>query len=94
MNETCRVRVRGRLDRRWSDWLGGLSMEQLDDGTTMLVGPVADQAALFGVIAGVRDLGLALVSVSCEAAPLAGDPVRVDMESSSRLGKEKVEGQR
>ena len=64
MIDTYRVRVRGHLDDRWSDWLEGLTVQRQDDGTTVLVGPVADQAALHGVIARIRDLGLPLLSVS------------------------------
>jgi hypothetical protein len=64
MVDTYRVRVRGHLDDRWSDWLGGLAVLRRDDGTTVLVGPVVDQAALHGVIARIRDLGLPLLSVN------------------------------
>jgi hypothetical protein len=63
MGDIYRVRVRGHLDDRWSDWLGGLDVQREDDGTTVLVGPVVDQAALHGVIAQIRDLGLPLLSV-------------------------------
>jgi len=64
MVDTYRFRVRGHLDDRWSDWLGGLAIERQEDGTTTLVGPVVDQAALYGVIIRIRDLGLSLLSVS------------------------------
>ena len=52
------------MDDRWSVWLGGLAVQRQEDGTTVLVGPVVDQAALHGVIIRIRDLGLSLVSVS------------------------------
>ncbi len=64
MGDIYRIHVRGRLDDRWSDWLGDLAVQRQDDGTTLLVGPVVDQAALHGVIARIRDLGLALLSVA------------------------------
>jgi hypothetical protein len=64
MVETYRFRVSGHLDDRWSDWFGGLDLQRQDDGTTVLVGPVVDQAALHGVIARIRDLGLPLLSVN------------------------------
>jgi len=64
MVEIYRFRVRGHLDDRWSDWLGGLAVQRQEDGTTVLVGPVVDQAALHGVIIRIRDLGLSLLSVS------------------------------
>jgi hypothetical protein len=64
MVDTYRFLVKGHLDDRWSDWLGGLAIERQEDGTTVLVGPVVDQAALYGVIIRLRDLGLSLLSVS------------------------------
>jgi hypothetical protein len=64
MADTYRFQVRGHLDDRWSDWLVGLDIERQEDGTTVLIGPVVDQAALYGVIIRIRDLGLALLSVN------------------------------
>jgi hypothetical protein len=63
MSDTYELRVKGHLDDRWSDWLGGLAVRRQADGTTLLVGPVVDQAALHGVISRIRDLGLSLLSV-------------------------------
>jgi hypothetical protein len=63
MGDTCELRVKGHLDDRWSDSLGGLALQRQPDGTTLLVGPVADQAALHGVMNRIRDLGLPLLSV-------------------------------
>ena len=57
------IRVQGCLDPRWSAWLDGLAIVHEEDGTTLLYGPVADQAALYGVLIRIRDLGLALLSV-------------------------------
>ena len=56
--------VKGHLDDRWSGWLGGLAVQRQENGTTILVGPLVDQAALYGVIIRIRDLGLSLLSVS------------------------------
>ena len=64
MADTYRFRVSGHLDDRWSDVLGGLAVKRQEDGTTVLVGPVVDQAALHGVIIRIRDLSLPLLSVS------------------------------
>jgi hypothetical protein len=69
MNDTYRIRVLGHLDDRWSAWLDGLVIQRQVDGTTVVVGPVVDQAALHGVIARIRDLGLPLLSVN-----RVGDP--------------------
>ncbi len=56
-------RLKGHLDDRWSDWFGGLAVQRQEDGTTVLVGPVVDQTALHGVLNGIRDLGLPIISV-------------------------------
>ena len=69
MVDTYRFRVRGHLDDRWSDWLGGLAVQRQEDGTTLLVGAVVDQAALHGVIIRIRDLGLPLLSVKLCVEP-------------------------
>jgi hypothetical protein len=57
------IRIEGRLGQQWMDWFDGLTITQEEDGDTLLTGPVADQAALFGLLKKVRDLGLPLVSV-------------------------------
>lgn len=69
MVETFRIRVRGHLNDRWSEWFEGLAIHRLEDGTTLLVGTVTDQAALHGVLARIRDLGLPLLSVTQGIAP-------------------------
>jgi hypothetical protein len=63
MSDTYELRVQGHLDDRWSEWLGGVDVQCQEDGTTVLVGPVVDQAALHGLIKKVRDLGLPLLLV-------------------------------
>jgi hypothetical protein len=57
------IRVRGELDAQWSSWFDGLRTGCEGDGETVIVGPVADQAALHGLLAKVRDLGLPLICV-------------------------------
>jgi hypothetical protein len=57
------IRIKGHLDRKWADWFSGLSITSLDNGETLLTGPVLDQAALHGLLRTVRDLGIPLVSV-------------------------------
>jgi len=58
------IRLAGHLDARWSSWFDGLTVIQAGDGTTAISGPVADQAALHGLLQRARDLGLPLVSVT------------------------------
>lgn len=57
------IRLKGHLGRQWTDWLGGLTLTLEANGETLLTGPVADQAALFGLLRKIRDLGLPLVEV-------------------------------
>jgi hypothetical protein len=70
MSESYRFRVKGHLDDCWSDWFGGLTVQRQDNGTTVLVGQVTDQAALHGVLIRIRDLGLPLLSVRQVVEPL------------------------
>ena len=63
MTDIYEMRVHGHLDDHWSEWLGELAVQRQADGTTVLVGPVVDQAALHGVIIRIRDLGVPLLSV-------------------------------
>jgi hypothetical protein len=57
------IRLQGRLDARWATWFDDLSLTTESDGTTVLRGQVADQAALHGLLQRVRDIGLPLISV-------------------------------
>jgi hypothetical protein len=57
------IRIKGHLDNRWANWFEGLTITALDNGETLLTGPVVDQAALHGLLRKVRDLGLPLLSV-------------------------------
>lgn len=58
------IRVAGHLDQRWANRFDGLTLTRQDDGTTVLDGPVVDQAALHGLLQKIRDLGLPLLSVT------------------------------
>jgi hypothetical protein len=57
------IRLGGRLDARWATWFDGMTVTPREDGTTVVRGDVADQAALHGLLQRVRDLGLPLLSV-------------------------------
>ncbi|MCX6032215.1 MAG: hypothetical protein NT169_23340 [Chloroflexi bacterium] len=59
------IRVKGRIDERWSEWLDGLAITHTAQDETVLAGPILDQAALYGLMSKLRDLGLALTSVRC-----------------------------
>ena len=58
------IRLKGHLDSRWTAWFEGLNLTNESDGTTIICGPVVDQAALHGLLQKVRDLGMPLVSVT------------------------------
>jgi len=72
------IRLKGHLDTRWVAWFDGLSLSHESDGTTVISGSIADQAALHGLLQKVRDVGLPLVSVICvdpdPAETPAGEP--------------------
>ena len=59
------IRIKGHLDNRWAARFDGLTITIEDDGETLLTGKVVDQAALYGLLRKVRDLGMPLISVTC-----------------------------
>jgi hypothetical protein len=63
MTKQYEIRLAGHLDARWAAWFDGMTVTPEADGTTAIVGPVPDQAALHGHLQRVRDLGLPLLSV-------------------------------
>ena len=58
------IRIKGKIDEHWSSWFADLAVEYTKQGETILSGPVADQATLYGVLNRLRDLGLPLLSVT------------------------------
>lgn len=60
------IRLRGHLGPEWAEWFEGFAIALEENGDTLLVGLVADQAALHGLLKRVRDLGMPLVSVVCK----------------------------
>ena len=68
------IRVKGHLDNRWAAWFDGMTLTRSSDGTTIIHGPVADQAALHGLLQKTRDLGLPLISVNHVAPAIPRRP--------------------
>ena len=64
MDSMFEIRLQGLLDDRWAEWFDGLRIIPQPDGTTVLSGPVADQAALQGLLRRIADLGMTLLSVN------------------------------
>jgi len=72
-DDTCKgkyyeIRVKDHLEEHWSEWLGGLKIIHEDDGNSLLTGAIPDQAALHGILAQIRDLGLTLISLTLQSA--------------------------
>jgi hypothetical protein len=61
--QVVEIRVKGQIDEHWSDWFAGLEITHTAQDETIMTGEVVDQAALYGLLAKLRDLGLPLVSV-------------------------------
>ncbi len=70
MPEHYEIKIKGRLDPRWSDWFSGLKVTELEADETLISGSLPDQAALHGLLERIRDLNLKLVSVTCSDLPM------------------------
>lgn len=66
------IRIAGRLDPSWSEWLQDLTITPLDSGETLLSGTITDQAGLLGVLNRLRDMNLEILSL--EKAGARGTP--------------------
>lgn len=64
MAQYYEIRLKGHLDRSWSEWLGNLTILHQESGETLLVGSLTDQAALHGILNQLRDIGTTLISVN------------------------------
>ena len=71
------IRIKGQIDRKWSDWLGGLRVTPTSDGETILNGQVSDQSALYGLLGSLSRLGLQLISILCS------NPIREQREEEA-----------
>jgi hypothetical protein len=88
------IRLKGHLDSQWADWFEGLTVTLEEDGDTLLTGPVVDQAALFGLLKRVRDLGVPLVSINY-VEPGKPDVTEVGLKNSTKsLNKRRRENER
>ena len=58
-----KIRLKGHLGPQWTDWFGGATLRLEANGETLLTCPVADQAALHGLLRKVRDLGMPVLAV-------------------------------
>ncbi|HEY0736914.1 MAG TPA: hypothetical protein VGD69_18490 [Herpetosiphonaceae bacterium] len=81
------IRLKGHLDARWTGWFEGLSFTHASDGTTILAGPLVDQAALYGVLRKIRDLGLPLIAVN-QVDPKPANGPDGNVETDHRSNKE------
>ena len=63
VSNSYRIRFQGHLDSSWAEWFEGFTLTPRSDGTTTLIGPVADQPALFGVLTRINSLGLPILLV-------------------------------
>lgn len=64
--ERIEIKIKGQVDRSWSDWLGNLKIDHTDNGNTLLSGIVRDQSALYGLLFQLSLLGIQLIYISSE----------------------------
>lgn len=62
-SQSYQIRVQGHLHSQWTEWFDGLTITLEENGDTLFTGTMVDQAALFGFLRRVQDLGMPLVSV-------------------------------
>ena len=92
MQQKVEIRVRGQIDKTWSEWLSELHIEHREQrNETILTGFVPDQAALYGLLKKTRDMGLGLISVTrieCDRkASRPGPAVEEDVCDKCQYGK-------
>ena len=80
------IRLQGYLDQRWSAWFEGLTISHESDGSTLLRGPLVDEAALHGVLIKVRDLALPLLAMN-RIAESPGEPETRDALENKHEGE-------
>jgi hypothetical protein len=60
--QSIEIRIKGQIDQGWSEWIGGLDISYTDQGDTVLTGLVRDQAALYGLLEKLSNVGMQLLS--------------------------------
>ena len=93
MPDIYQIRVQGHVDRDWAAWFDGMTMSNQPNGEAVLLGPLIDQAALYGLLIKIRDLGLPLLAVArqrggVDVPGVAGE----DNEPSKRRSVQREEG--
>ncbi len=73
------IRVREQLDPNWGEWFEGFTITHLPDGETLISGWVTDQSALHGILARIRSLNLALISITSVDRSKGFDPLEDDL---------------
>jgi hypothetical protein len=84
MSVYCEVVVKGQLDSDWSGWFEGLTITHNDRDESLFSGRIRDQAAFYGLLAKVRDMGLTLVSVKYTAGESPKEDTDSDNNSSAQ----------
>lgn len=83
------IRIKGHLSPQWTGWFEGLTITLEEDGDTLLTGTVIDQAALYGWLKKVRDLGMPLLSVNRVSPGLVDESViKQNFLSSNQINPE------
>lgn len=75
------IRLKGHLNSRWAAWFDGLALTNEPDGTTVIQGPVVDQAALHGLLQKLRDVGIPLISLTQVDPDHPGVPIAEPREA-------------
>src|SRR6266478_2690538 len=85
------IGIKGHLGRQWTDWFEGLTITLEDDGETLLTGQVVEQAALYGLLKKVRDVGMPLLSVVCvKAGQAEASDVKQEMNDRIKVNLEET----
>jgi len=74
MSGYCEIFVKSHLDMDWSGWFEGLTITHNDRGETLFSGQLRDQAAFYGLLTKVRDMGLFIISVKYKADESDNNP--------------------